>query len=59
MKRLKVGSVRQAPNTLIVHLHNIASPPALLHEPSPPLASVSKLLILEKLKCAIWVGVKP
>ena len=49
MKRPKVESVRQAPNTLIAHLQKIASPPALLHEPSPTLASVNNLLILEKL----------
>ena len=52
MKRPKVESIRQAPNTLIAHLQKIASPPALLHEPSPPLASVNNLLISEKLKCA-------
>ena len=50
MKRPKVGSVRQAPNTLIAQLQKIASPPALFQEPSPTLASVNKLLILKKLK---------
>ena len=52
MKRPKVETIRQAPNTLIAHLQ-IASPPALLHEPSPTLASVNNLSILEKLKCAL------
>eukprot|EP00731_Ephydatia_muelleri_P027187 Em0019g60a len=45
------------PNTLIARLQKIASPPALLHEPSPPLASVNYLPILEELKCAICANV--
>eukprot|EP00731_Ephydatia_muelleri_P021472 Em0014g63a len=57
MKRPKVGSVRQAPNTLIAHLQKIASPPALLHEPSPSLASMNNKLIVEKLKCAVCSNV--
>ncbi|KAL5493981.1 hypothetical protein EMCRGX_G015242 [Ephydatia muelleri] len=60
MKRPKAGTVRQAgisPNTLIAHLQKIASPPAFLHEPSPPLASVKDLSILEELKCSICANV--
>ena len=60
MKRPKAGTVRQAgisPSTLIAHLQKIASPPAFLHEPSPPLASVNNLSILEELKCAICANV--
>ena len=60
MKRPKAGTVRQAgisPNTLIAHLQKIASPAAFLHEPSPPLASVNNLSILEELKCAICANV--
>ena len=60
MKRTKAGTVHQAgisPNTLIAHLQKIASPAAFLHEPSPPLASVNNLSILEKLKCAICANV--
>ena len=55
MKRPKVErSVRQAPSTLLIaHLQKIASSPALLHEPSPTLASVNNLPILKKLKCAL------
>ena len=59
MKRPKVErSVRQAPSTLLIaHLQMIASPPALLHEPSPTLASANNLLILKKLKCALCSNV--
>ena len=57
MKRPKVETVCQAPNTLIAHLQKIASPPALLHEPSPTLASVNNLSILKKLKCALCSNV--
>ena len=46
-----------SPNTLIAHLQKIASPAAFLHEPSPPLASVNNLSILEELKCAICANV--
>ena len=58
MKKPKVESVCQAPSTLlIVHLQKTASPPALLHEPSPTLASVNNLSILKKLKCALCSNV--
>ena len=59
MKRPKVGkSVRQAPSTLLIaHLQMIASPPAVLHEPSPTLASANNLSILKKLKCALCSNV--
>ena len=59
MKRPKVErSVRQAPSTLLIaHLQMIASPPALLHEPSPTLASANNLSILKKLKCALCSNV--
>ena len=55
MKRPKVErSIRQAPSTLLIaHLQKIASPPALLHEPSPTSASANNLSILQKLKCAL------
>ncbi|KAL5473774.1 hypothetical protein EMCRGX_G028329 [Ephydatia muelleri] len=60
MKRPKVErSVCQAPSTLLIaHLQKIASPPALLpEEPSPTLASVNNLSILNKLKCALCSNV--
>ena len=54
----KAKSIRQAPITLLIaHLQKIASPPALLHEPSPTLASANNLSILKKLKCALCSNV--
>ena len=50
MRRPTVGRGRQAgvtPNLLIAHLEKIAPPPVLLHEPSPPLASVNNQLNLK------------
>eukprot|EP00731_Ephydatia_muelleri_P003407 Em0001g3407a len=35
------------------HLEKIVPPPVLLHEPSPPLASVNNQLMLKELKCAV------
>ena len=42
---------------LIAHLQKIAFPQALLHEPSPTLASANNLSILKKLKCALCSNV--
>ncbi|KAL5487179.1 hypothetical protein EMCRGX_G019751 [Ephydatia muelleri] len=56
LRRPTVGRGRQAgvtPNLLIAHLEKIAPPPVLLHEPSPPLASVNNQLMLKELKCAV------
>ena len=51
-------NIRQAPSTLLIaHLQKIASPPALLYEPSPTLASANNLSILKKLKCALCSNV--
>ena len=53
---MTVGRGRQAgvtPNLLIAHLEKIAPPPVLLHEPSPPLASVNNQLMLKELKCSV------
>ena len=56
MRKPTVGRGRQAsvtPNLLIAHLEKIVPPPVLLHEPSPPLASVNNQLMLKELKCAV------
>ena len=56
MRRPTVGRGHQAgvtPNLLIAHLEKIASPPFLLREPSPSLASVNNQLMLKELKCAV------
>ena len=56
MRRPIVGRGRQAgvtPNLLIAHLKKTATPSVLLHEPSPPLASVNNQLMLKELKCAV------
>ena len=60
MRRPTVGRGRQAgvtPNLLIAHLEKIAPPPVLLHEPSPPLASVNNQLMLKELKCAVCFNI--
>ena len=57
MKRPKVErSVRQAPSTLLIaHLQMIASPPALLHEPSPTLASAKQPVDLKEAEvCTVF-----
>ena len=60
MRKPTVGRGRQAsvtPNLLIAHLEKIVPPPVLLHEPSPPLASVNNQLMLKELKCTVYSNI--